>query len=79
MTTLTPEQVADLKRKIAARYPRPVATLYLDQTEQDRTDMEVFRCMLREVIGYMTGKLDLCEVSMVLSEVAEEFEEECAT
>lgn len=84
MITLTKEQIEKLTFSYeqglkAYGLRRPVAKLYLDSTEQDRSDREVLRCMLREVIGYMTGKLDLCEVSHILSEVAEEFEEEVAT
>jgi hypothetical protein len=38
------------------------------------TDQQMFRAALDHVIGYATGELDLCEVSHILSEVAEEFE-----
>jgi hypothetical protein len=40
------------------------------------TDQQMFRALLDHVIGYATGKLDLCEVSHILSDVLDEFKEE---
>jgi hypothetical protein len=40
------------------------------------TDQQMFRALLDHVIGYATGKLDLREVSHILSDVLDEFKEE---